>query len=411
MSAGLLEAVEVRQRRAAQRANEIAAQLEDGDERNVGRQAELEEALTDLRHYAEVVSALRPIGDQLKVYRRRGQHSFLRDLYRHVEGSDRAATERLGAHRRTEAAAGFDLLDTRALGEGTVASQIPTWSFTEIPTSTISAPFLTRFARPLRPGSGLHLTELALSTPPVGGAQPGLGGSIPDAGSVADLDVSAPVRTFASTLLVGQQHLDHGPPESVDEALLPALVGAANAAAELSIFGGDGTDGELTGFANLADTSTASFTTGSPTVALFLAALEPLIRTTQAAAGTGARPIICLHPRRLSWLRQRSVAEGLAVVGASRDPARFDASILETVDVVSTPGIPTDLGTGDNEDLVVVVADLAALSLSAGAPSVLVKIGNAQLQVRLTAVRYVALTSRLPAAVGVLGGTGLVAPV
>ncbi len=118
-------------------------------------------------------------------------------------------------------------------------------------------------------------------------------------------------------------------------------------------------------------------------------------------------------PRRLSWLREK-VATATAPIPISFAPPQIPGATVTvngSMHVVADANVPTDVN-GD-QDVAIVLRDTALLELYTSKPSVFLDFssGAANLKVRVIVRRYASYSAaRLPAAVGILGGSGLVAP-
>jgi hypothetical protein len=412
MSTTLREQLSARRRRALADAANLAAGMSDGEateheryrdsSRSSASQLRLEQSLDRLARYAELEERLEHLADESATYVRGGSVSFLRDLDAAANGSV-AARDRLSAHLRGEEAQ-RRYHESRDLGGSLASAVVPNWLFSgPTPTSIISSPFLARFAQSLP--KGLKQAEPAFSTPPIAAAQAAHNSAVSSTGATITTTASSDLATYATAQLLSVQVLEQSPGAVLDEILLPALTAAVNGAAERDVFAGSGSSGALLGFANLVGRSTAATT--SSTVVATVAGIEQLVRSTQSAAGVGGRALVVMHPRRLSWLRQRQAAEGITVVGES---SNYDASLVGGIDVLASPGVPTTAST--SEDRIYVFSDPSAFSLRASAVSVGIhpSVESGTATNRVIVRRYVSLLARLPGAVGVLSGAGLTAP-
>jgi hypothetical protein len=411
VSTTLREQLSLRRRRAlADAANEAARMSDDSatesdryrdGTRSSAAQLRLESSLDRLSRYVELEARLEHLADESDIYLRGGSVSFLKDLDAAANGSV-AARDRLAAHRRAEEAQ-RRFHESRDLGGSLSSAVVPNWVFGPTPTSIISSPFLARFSQPLP--KGMKQAEPTFSTPPIAAAQAAQNSAVSSTGSTITTTASSAVATYATMQTISVQVLEQSPSAVLDEVLLPTLVAAVDGAVEKDVFAGSGTSGALLGLSNLVGRSTASIATS--TVVATIAGVEQLVRSTQSAAGTAARPLIVVHPRRLSWLRQRSAAEGLNVLGES---ANYDATFIGGVDLLASPGVPITAST--SEDRIYCIADPSAISLRASAigvgmhPSVESGVAANRIVVR----RFVSLLSRLPGAVGVASGAGLTTP-
>lgn len=405
MSSSLSEVIATRRRRAVQRAAALAEKLDTGDSRSVAAQAEVEQALVDLRHYSALEGDLAEVADDLGTYNRHSKRSILADLR---DSGSAGAKDRIDASNRAAAD------EHRDFGVGTAIAAVPDWLIAESrPMAILAAPLVTSFSKPLPARSGLVLKLPQFSTEPAGGPQAALNSALPTA-QFADDGATGPVRTFGCQVDVALQVL-HQSPVAVDRHVLPALVAATDAAVEKSIYTGTGTNGHVVGVLNTNDISTATYTSTAPTLVGMITHIEGLVRDVETAGGSGGHPVVLVHPRRLSWLRETASTEKVDL-GWTRAPVNGATCGLfgGTVSVVADPAIPTDQGAGTNEDVIVVMRNLDVIDLYVSPPRVRVHdAGSAvgTLTAKVTVSRMVAFTAdRLPAAVGVLSGTGLSDP-
>jgi hypothetical protein len=187
------------------------------------------------------------------------------------------------------------------------------------------------------------------------------------------------------------------------------MIAAVDAQIDADMISADGTAGTVTGIRSTANITTGTYTDASPTTAELWPIVEGTIRACEI--GMGGAPLLVMSPKRLSWLRQRAIAEPVnafdfdtpTITGAT-------TRVLGSVNIVCDPNIPTTLGAGTNEDVLVVVRSSDVLDLFVGPPRV--QFGDIDgLEVYINVWKQVAFTAgRLPAALGVVGGTGLVAP-
>lgn len=399
MSATLKEALVERRRMAGRNAVRAAHALADGTSRDVGAQADLETALADFRNYSELSRELAPVLDELSAYRR-GGFSLVADLRK--AQSDKDAAARILAHARSLSSDA--ILENRDLGAGTTWSTIPTWAMEDAgPRSIAASPTVNLLARPMPRNATLDVRLVRLTTAPVAAIQTALNAAIAESDPV-DGFATAAVQTAALKVDLSLQLLEQGS-QAVDATLLPAVAEAVDSAIGTTF---------LSALTTLTGAEQQTFVSGTPTLATFWAALEPLIRAVQAARKVGGRPIVVVHPRRLSWIRQRIVTENLA--GLELAPPTTEGttvSIMGSVDLVADPCVTTTNNT--NQDVAYVLPARDVVDLFLAPPVVRVSdAGSSTLSGTLTATllgrRNLAVASRAPAAVGVLQGTGLVAP-
>jgi len=406
MSASLTEVLNTRRLLAAGRVIELADRA--GESRSMAVQSEIEEALSDLRHYSSLENDLREVADDLGIYTRRSGRSVIADLR---AKEDPAAVKRLSAAQREYTARG---LEQRDLGPGTAIAAVPAWLVAEArPMSVKTAPLLTAVAKPLVSTMGLKVMLPTFTTEPTAGPQNGLGAAL-QAAAFVDEGYEAPVRTFGAQVKVSMQLVEQSP-AAIDRQILPAMVAAVDASIEASLYTGAGTAGHVVGILETDGITEASYTDTTPTLVEMYPKVEGLVTAAETAGNRGGRPILLMHPRRLSWFRQTAVVEK---VGLGWAPPQIDAASAGlfggNVSVIADASIPTDQGIGTDQDVIVVMRDLDVLDLHASAPRLAVvsdSVNSGTLSATITVSRMVAFSAeRLAGAVGVLSGTGLSNP-
>ena len=217
-------------------------------------------------------------------------------------------------------------------------------------------------------------------------------GAVNETNAVIDT-ASSPVITIIGMQDVSRQLLDRG--VGVDAAIASSLGASFGAVLESQVINGSGSGGQLTGLLNVSGVSAVTYTDGTPTPAKTWGKVQELLSVTGTAYGAPV-DTLALHTRRMSQLRnsQSVNVEGLGA------------------DAIETEAIPITLGGGTNEDRVIALA-LAETPVFIGPIRFQVEtdVLSGTGQVRLLAYAYVAMVgARLPASIGVLSGTGLVAP-
>ncbi len=378
----------IERRRLAAHAAADAAQALDGNARSLSAQAALEVALSDFRGYQALYDQLGPLAEELAAYARRGTASLLSDLANPELPAVRA---RIREHNR---ATGAGLLETRDLGAGTTWATIPGWVTTDRgPTAIATAPLLTLLGKPMPEKAGLDLRRVGWTTPPVAVVQSALNAA-PAESNPVESQASLAVKTAVCIADVATQLLEQGAP-GLDAQLLPAMSEACDAAIEGAVLA-----------ALIAAGTAVAYVDVSPTAAEAWDAIERAVRSAQTARKIGGKPMVILHPRRISWLR---AAADSAVASAGWD------RVMAGVEVISDPAVSTTAGAG-TEDQVIVLAAPDCLDLLTGPTLVRVSEGGSAtnsgtLTSSITVRRNYAVASRLAAGIAVVSGTGLIAPV
>ncbi len=193
------------------------------------------------------------------------------------------------------------------------------------------------------------------------------------------------VKTIAGLVDVSQQLFDQTPGGVLDQAIAQELGEAIGTGMDVAV---------TTALLAAAGIVSVSYTDASPTPAENFGKVVDLRQQVHVASGE-APTVLILHPRRLSFLDETST-----------NPLQY------RMIVVPSPSIPTNLGAGTNEDrALVAVADDVVLFSRPPELRIMVSPGSASLTVRIQVYQYFATVVRQPAGVGVLLGSGMIAPV
>jgi HK97 family phage major capsid protein len=246
-----------------------------------------------------------------------------------------------------------------------------------------------------------------------------------DNGSVSETDmtdtsVAAGVKTIAGQQDIAVQLLDQSP-ISFDEVIFRDLLADYAKNLDIQVINGSNGSGQVKGILS-AGGNAITYTDTTPTVGELYPKLADAVQ--QAANGSGTQPtVIVMHPRRWAWIltaldttnRPLVVPSGPGLNQlATASGVKFQGLVgnLLGVDVYVDPNIPTNLGSGTNEDRILVMkADENYLYESSIRTRVLPEVGSGTLTVRLQVYGYLAFTAeRRPLATSIIAGTGLVAP-
>ena len=243
------------------------------------------------------------------------------------------------------------------------------------------------------------------------------------------------VTTVAGAQIVSQQLLDQTPSyggSTIDQILMNDL--AADYARNLDVqtLTGSGANGQLKGYvtAAVADgVQNATWTLASPTAPKFVAKVAELV--SNIATGRFKTPdFVLVHPRRWFWFASSvdstgrpfvaaTGSSGFNTLGQQASPtAEGLVGTIQGIEVYADASVPTTLGTGGNQDVVLVgVKDDAWLWTSPIVAEVLNQPYAANLSLYLRLYSYSAfIPNRYPLANGLIygtvgtGSTGLVAP-
>ena len=234
--------------------------------------------------------------------------------------------------------------------------------------------------------------------------------------------ITANVATIAGQQIIPVQLIEQSP-LNMDSILLADL--AADYATKVDLFVLNNNAVNKKGLLQEAGTNAVTFTSGSPTVALFYSQLANAVQL--VTTGRFLPPdTIVMHPRRWAWLLAASDSSmrPLVTINPGQSPmnsigtangvagANGVVGNIMGLDVVVDPMVPTNLGAGTNQDPVVVFRASDSI-LWEGAPhaEAFRETKADQLSVLLRFYRYAAFTpARYQKSVSVINGTGLVAP-
>lgn len=234
--------------------------------------------------------------------------------------------------------------------------------------------------------------------------------------------VNAPVQTIAGQQDVALQLLEQSP-IAFDQLIFQDLTADYALKLDVQVISGTGASGTLEGFLNADTINTVTYTDATPTVP----ELWPKIADALNQAQTGRRlpaEAIVMHPRRWYWMVAALGSDNRPLITIFPPTYSNSMGIMERnanqgpvgavmgLPVYLDPSLPTNLGAGTNED-VILVSRFSDSWLFEGAlrTRVLPEVLSGTLTVRLQAYAYVAFTAeRYPTATSQITGTGLITP-
>jgi HK97 family phage major capsid protein len=355
-----------------------------------------------------------------ETYRKGGNVSYFRDLYRGTVNGNRESIERMTRNDREVQAE----LEKRALTttDGGVGEFVPPlWMVNDYVALARAGRVIANQLRPLPlpPGTdSINLPRVASGTAVAAQATQNTAVQNTDATSNS---VTAAVETIAGQQVLAQQLLDQSP-INMDEILLADL--AADYATKLDVFAINNNAANKRGLLNVSGLNAITYTDATPTVGELYSKVGDGIQQIHTGRFLPANRIF-MHPRRWAWFTVSLDTQGRPLVVPV---ANIPMSLLATMgDVVSEgfvgtlqglpvyidPSIPVNLGAGTNEDrLVIVKADDVLLFEGTPRAEAFRETYANQLSVLLRFYNYAAIHSeRYPKSISVVSGTGLIAPV
>lgn len=342
------------------------------------------------------------------LYRKGGPHSFFRDLGRKALDGDPDSSERLRQHQRA--------LTTT---DGAVGELVPpAWIMSELIELVRAGRVTADQVRSQPWPGGTDSISLPRITGGTAVAQQATQNSSLNNQDMTSDSIKADVKTLAGVQTVSQQLLDLSP-LAVDQIVLGDL--AADYALRVDQFVLSNTATNAKGILNASGTNSVTYTDASPTVPELYSKVADAIR--QVHEGRLLPPDkIIMHPRR--WAFFLAALDGqnrpLVTPYAPSNAAGTTAGVvsqglvgdLQGLPVYVDPNIPTNLGSGTNEDRIIVMRSSDVILFETSPRADAFKETKADtLSVLFRIYGYLGIfTERLPKAISVISGTGLVTP-
>ncbi|MER7836192.1 phage major capsid protein [Streptomyces sp. NPDC096040] len=365
------------------------------------------------RKYAPKITSVRESG----TYRRDGEFSYFRDLHGARNG-DFDAAERL----RRNAAEQRGVTTGSSSGGSFVppAYLVDSWISLARPGRT-SADLC--FSQDLPSGTDL-LSVPKITTGSSVAAQNGELTALSQT-DIATTSVTSPVITLGGTQLVSVQMLEQSA-GSVDQVIMADLAAEYGRALDNQVLNGTGSNGQLTGLLTLSGATSVAWTQASPAVTGSGQLWGTIANTiSQIHSARYASPdCIIMHPRRWAWIEaaidttNRPLIAPSALNGpnnamgvAAAVAAQGHVGTLQGLPVFVDPLIPTNLGAGTNQDIII-VARMADVMRWESVPrfETFTAPYAGSMGVLFRAYAYGGLAARFAGSVGKITGTGLVTP-
>lgn len=356
-----------------------------------------------------------------QVYRPdRPERSYFRDLYLSKQKGDREATDRLSQHslavRSEKEKRDITTTDT-AGGEFVPPLHLVNEYIAKARAGRITADLCSKFALP--PGTD-SINFPAITTGTKTAAQATQNTGLQETNLVTAI-VTAPVTTIGGIQDVSVQLVEQSP-IAFDQVIFSDLIAAQALAVGTSVINDTGGSGTLEGFRSVDTVNTITYTDASPTAQETVSKIADGISQVATKRFLPADAIV-MHPRR--WYALASAAAtGFPVVARQNAAVNTVGQAGETaaeglvgnilgLPVFIDPNIPTTLGAGTDEDIIIVsrFAD-AYLFESTPKAEVFRETLSAEATVRFRLYGYVAFTAERYVGVdtSIVTGTGLVAP-
>jgi len=354
--------------------------------------------------------------------------SFFSDAFRMRDSGDPNARERLERHAREVQVEGE--LTARAADTGSFAGLVvPQYLVDD---AAIIARAGRKFAnfcnRQQLPAEGMSLVIPKGTTGATTAVQATQNSSVSNTDEVWT-NVTVPVVTIAGQQDVSRQTLERGTP-GIDAIVYADIAADYAVRLDTQVLSGSGSSGQMLGVLNTSNTNQATAFTAAVTAPALYTKTAGQINAVETSRFLPP-DLIVMHSRRWNWLISQVDGQNRPyVVPGSHGPMNamgiangeeleVDGSFV-TLPVISDPNVPVSVGTGPEDQVLVVRrADLLLWEDGDGMPRQLrfeQTLGD-QLTVKLVGYNYSAFSAgRYPTAVGVVGGNagtagdGLIAP-
>jgi HK97 family phage major capsid protein len=378
------------------------------------REAELNELVKRTAPAAPAPTGSARVTSEPEVYRKGGQTSYFRDLYKASTAGDRESVERLVVNDKQVRA----LTTVDGAGGDFVP---PLWMVNEFVELARAGRVVADQVRhlPLPTGTDtISLPRLATGTATAEQTTQNTAVQNTDATTGS---VTAAVATIAGQQVISQQLLDQSP-INMDDVLLADL--AADYAIKLDTFVISNNATNKVGLLNVSGVNAVTYTDASPTPGELYSKVADAIQQIHTGRYMPADKVF-MHPRRWAWFVAALDTAGRPLVvpdsGTGRSPlATADGGVvsqgfvgtLQGLPVYVDPNIPINLGGSTNEDRIIILRSTDSILMEGTPKAEAFRETYAnQLSVLLRFYNYAALhASRLPKSISVIAGTGLVTP-
>lgn len=350
------------------------------------------------------------------MYRKGGDHSFISDAYAARSGDFRAQ-ERLNKHQDFEA---------RDVGTGAFTGLVvPQYLVDEYaPIARAGSAFYNAVPKKDLPAFGNKIEISRITTGSEAAEQASENSAVQET-NMDDTLLTVNVDTVAGQQDVSRQALERGgqPGFSLENIIFQDLVAAYYTKLDNLMINGSGSSGQPLGIKSVSGINTTTYTDASPTVAEFYPKLADAIQKVNANRFAPATAII-MHPRRWGFITAGLDSSNRPlVVPAGNNPdnpigvgeaAKYGNVVgnLLGLPVITDANIQTDAGSGNNEDIILIVKADDHILFEDGLFQLKFEETNAgSLTTKMVVYGYNAFASgRYPAGTTMINGSGLVTP-
>lgn len=344
------------------------------------------------------------------------RRSFFSDAYRAQYMHDFRASERIQRHTREME------IEMRDLATTAFGGLIPPKYLTELfaPMVYAGRPVANAVANLPLPDTGMTLNIPRGTT----GTSVAVQATQNTALSETDFDettLAVPVCTFGGQQDISRQSLERG--TGTDNIIFADLVNNYAVAVDSGVISGDGTGGLPLGILSTVGIGAVTYTDASPTLAELWPKLADAIARVQAGRYLPPTAIF-MHPRRWAFMSSALDSTGRPLINTTSpqnavgigDALKYGQVVgsIQGVPVITDGNIPVNLGTGTNEDVIIVARTSDCLLFEDSAVPRELRFEETlagSLTVKLVVYGYAAFTAgRYPKGISTITGTGLITP-
>lgn len=366
-------------------------------------------------------------GEEERTYRRDRRTSFFADLYSHqVSRTDPEASERILRHQREME---VEIRD-RARREGRADPLLVGNVTGVIPPTHLRDRFINQgrgaraFLNTLTP---LELPEDGTSFTIPSVTQAASAGWTAEAAPWVSADIELGQQTSTVDLVTSKQDISRTlfmrGGTIVDDILFPEMITAVEFESNTGVLTGDGLGDDPVGILNVAGVNQVTYTDATPTVGELWPKLSDALQRVNSARFLPVS-VVAMHPRRWAWITSATDANGRPLfefstnvpansVFGTGSAAEYGQIVgqLQGVPVVTDASIPTNLGAGTNEDVIIAYRSSDLLYWEDDLMQFTFEQTVGPHQVRLAVGRFAMFNGgRYPQGISTITGTGLITP-
>lgn len=239
---------------------------------------------------------------------------------------------------------------------------------------------------------------------------------------LTDTSVQANVKTIAGQQSIALQLIEQSP-INFDQVVFQDLVADYNQRVDLQVINGSGASGQVLGILNTSGIGTVTYSDTTQNAGTMYAAIANAIQSVHTSRFAPPTAIL-MHPRRWGGLLAARDTQGRPLFLPDVQGPMNAGGILSEVasqgvvgnvqglPVITDANIPTNLGAGTNQDVILVLRTSDSILFEGGVRTrALMEVKGQNLEVVLQVYNYVAFTAgRYPAGIVQISGAGLTAP-